>query len=56
MSQEDWDLLWGLVKSSEAVGYHGARLDSEDTTEAFTEAFTERQGFINLMVRRMSDG
>ena len=55
MTREDWDLLWELVKASEAVGYHGARLDSEDTTEGFTDAFQERHDAIGRLVRRLSN-
>ena len=55
MTREDWDLIWGLVKASEAVGYHGAKLDTEETTEAFTEAYSERHKCINELVKRLSD-
>jgi spore germination protein YaaH len=36
------DLLWELIKSAQAVGWHGARIKSEPTTEKFIEAY-ERQ-------------
>ena len=56
ISREDIDLVWSLVKASEAVGFHGAGLDSEETIEAFTEAFQERQELFGKVLRRMSDG
>ena len=56
MTREDWDLIWELVKASEAVGYHGARLDSEETTEAFTDAYEERHEAIGKLVRRLANG
>lgn len=55
MTKEDWKLIWALVKSSEAVGYHGARLDSEETTEAFTDAFQDRHEAIAKLVRRLAN-
>jgi spore germination protein YaaH len=41
-SRENMDLLWELIKSAQEVGWHGARIKSEPTTEKFIEAY-ERQ-------------
>ncbi len=56
ISRDDIDLVWSLVKASEAVGYHGAGLDTEEKIEAFTEAFQERQDLFGMVLRRMADG
>lgn len=56
MTKKDWELIWAVVKSSEAVGYHGANLDEEENLESFTRAFQERHEAIHKLARRLANG